>query len=602
MQVIKRLPIHLSNQIAAGEVVQRPASVVKELLENSIDAGSTEIVVSIKDGGRTLISISDNGTGMNEQDALVCFERYATSKLSSIDDLFQLRTMGFRGEALASIAAVSQVDLKTRIQGAATGIHVRFEGGNLISQEELICAKGTLMEVKNLFFNIPARRNFLKSDSIEFNHIEDAFLCVALAHPEVSLVLHNNNQPVYNLDASNFKRRISEILGKGGADKIFPISSDTDIVSIHGFLGKPETAKKTRGNQFFFANRRFFKNSYLNHAVQRAFENLIPDKTHPVYFIFFDIKPEKMDVNIHPTKTEIKFEEERSIYSLLLSTIRQSLGKYNLMPSLDFELETAFDLPSSFRQHPVQEPTILVDPSFNPFNSEKKSREKTFSPAIKKEGFGSGVPNTSDWKEFYQVTEEPVTSNPIPELNTHVATEFIGSGKYLLAKISSGLLLIDTKRALERILYDESIEAFVKHPLNSQMLLFPIEKSLEKHELRLIQPHTALLEQFGFKFEIQDTLLTISGAPEILHDEGILTCFEAFMNRLEMEDQQQQDLAHILLADMAKTSAKYYQIGNKSEMQQLVDQLFRCSDHHLSPSHEKIISIVRNEDLTQFLK
>lgn len=602
MQVIKRLPIHLSNQIAAGEVVQRPSSVVKELLENSIDAGATEITVSVRDGGRTLISILDNGSGMSEQDALLCFERHATSKLSSIDDLFQLGTMGFRGEALASIAAVAQIEMKTKTSTASTGFHIRFEGGSLISKEEVICAKGTLIEVKNLFFNIPARRNFLKSDAIEFNHIEDAFLCIALAHPEVSLILHNNNQPVYNLDASNVKRRIAEVLGKGGADKIFPIASETDIVTVHGFLGKPEFAKKTRGNQFFFVNRRYFKSSYYNHAIQAAFEGLIPDKTHPIYFIFFEINPAKIDVNIHPTKTEIKFDEERFIYSILLSTIRQSLGKFNLMPSLDFERETAFDLPSSFRQQPIQEPVIRVDPLFNPFDHEKKSTTKSFSPAIQNEGFGAAPPKESDWKEFYQIADEPVTQNPIPSLNTNSSTEFIQSGKYLLAPVRNGIMLIDVKRAMERILYDESIVAFVKHPLHSQMLLFPMEKSLENQEMRLLQNHQGLFEQLGFKLELNENRLSVSGAPEILQEEGILACIESLIIRLEMQDQQREDMAHMLMVEMVKSSVKHYQIGNKSEMQQLVEQLFRCQEHQVSPSQEKIITIVRHEDLHQFLR
>lgn len=602
MQVIKRLPIHLSNQIAAGEVVQRPASVVKELLENSIDAGANEVMVSVRDGGRTLISILDNGTGMNGPDALMCFERHATSKLSSIEDLFQINTMGFRGEALASIAAVAQIEMKTKTSEAFTGIQIRFEGGNLIAKEEVICAKGTLIEVKNLFYNIPARRNFLKSDAIEFNHIEDAFLCIALAHPEVSFSLHNNSQPVYNLDASNLKRRISEILGKGGSDKIFPISSETDIVTIHGFLGKPETAKKTRGNQFFFANRRHFKSSYLNHAVQSAFEGLVLEKTHPVYFIFFEIDPSKIDINIHPAKTEIKFDEERFIYSLLLSTIRQSLGRYNLMPSLDFELETAFDLPAGFRQQPIQEPIIRVDPNYNPFDLEKKPASKSFSPAIQNEGFGIAPPKESDWKEFYQISEEPVKSGPIPDLNKDSSTEFISTGKYLLAPVRAGIILIDIKRALERILYDESIESFVKHPLHTQLLLFPIEPTLEKQEIRLIEQHIGLFEQLGFNLKIQNGALSINGGPEMLHEDGILPCIESLIHRLEMQDQQREDLAHSLMAEMVRSSAKYYQIGNKSQMQQLVEQLFRCPEHHLSPNHEKIITIIRQEDLNQFLR
>ena len=383
MQVIKRLPTQLANQIAAGEVVQRPASVVKELMENSIDAGATEISLTIKDGGRTLISIQDNGSGMNHQDALLCFERHATSKINAINDLFNLITMGFRGEALASIAAVAHVSLKTKRAEDITGFHIRIEGGTFVQNEEVVCSKGTLIEVKNIFFNVPARRNFLKSDSIEFNHIEDAFLYVAIAHPEVNFILHHNNQAIYNLSAANLKRRVTDVLGKNAGDRVFPIASETDIVKVTGFIGKPETAKKTRGSQFFFVNKRFFKSSYFNHAVLKAFEGLIPEKTHPTYFIFLEVDPAKIDVNIHPTKTEIKFEEERFIYSILLSTIRQSLGMFNLMPSLDFELETAFDLPAGFRKQPIVEPTIQVDPNFNPFKPQQQgSKSNGFSEGI----------------------------------------------------------------------------------------------------------------------------------------------------------------------------------------------------------------------------
>jgi DNA mismatch repair protein MutL len=600
MQVIKRLPIHLSNQIAAGEVVQRPASVIKELLENSIDAGATEIIVTVREGGRALLSILDNGTGMNSEDALLCFERHATSKLHTIDDLFQLGTMGFRGEALASIAAVSQVTLRTRMSDSPTGIQIRYEGGALVGQEEVVCPKGTLIEVKNLFYNIPARRNFLKSDAIEFNHIEDAFLCIALAHPEVAFILHNHNHPVYNLDSSNLKRRIAEVLGKGGADKIFPIASETDIVAIHGFLGKPETARKTRGNQFFFVNRRYFRSSYFNHAVQSAFEGLIPEKTHPAYFIFFEINPRKIDVNIHPTKTEIKFDEERFIYSLLLSTIRQSLGKFNLSPSLDFELETAFVLPSSFRQQPPQEPIIRVDPNFNPFLS-GNSREKSFSAAIQNEGFGAAPPKEVDWQAFYQVKEEMGSTNRIPELSESASVEFIQSGKYLLAPATNGFLLIDTKRAVERILYDEHIQAFIKKPLHVQMLLFPIEKTLESPEARILLEHSSLLEQLGFNFELKDRLLILSGAPEMLQEDGILSCFEMLLYRLETQDQHHEDLAHILMAEIVKSAAKHHKVANKSEMNLLIEQLFRCQEHHISPNNEQILTLLRTEDLTHFL-
>jgi DNA mismatch repair protein MutL len=606
MQVIKRLPTQLANQIAAGEVVQRPSSVVKELMENAIDARATEISLSIKDGGRTLISIQDNGSGMNAEDALLCFERHATSKITAIDDLFKLTTMGFRGEALASIGAVAHVSLKTKREAGLTGVHIKMEGGNIALNEEAVCSKGTLIEVKNLFFNVPARRNFLKSDAIEFNHIEDAFLYIAIAHPEVSFILHHNNQAIYNLSAANLKRRVTDVLGKNAGDRVFPIESETDIVRLTGFIGKPETAKKTRGNQFFFVNNRFFKSSYFNHAVLKAFEGLIPDKTHPTYFIFLEVDPAKIDVNIHPTKTEIKFEEERFIYSILLSTIRQSLGMFNLMPSLDFELETAFDLPAGFNKQPIVEPTIQVDPNFNPFNPQGGGGGKSngFTKGIKEQGFGSSTPNEADWRSFYTINETPLPEQQeLPGIaDVQSVADLLLVGRYIFTPVKTGVMMIDSKRAMERILYDECIESFVKHPLNQQMLLFPIEKNLEKQELRIVSNHLKTFEQLGFNISLQEQVLHILGAPEILHENGVVQCIEELIDRVGYSEQHQEDVAHSLVLQMVKHAARYHRISNKSEAEMQIQRLFSSPDHTLSPSNEPIIQILAFEQLNQLIK
>jgi DNA mismatch repair protein MutL len=606
MQVIKRLPTQLANQIAAGEVVQRPSSVVKELMENAIDAGATEISLSIKDGGRTLISIQDNGSGMNAEDALLCFERHATSKITAIDDLFKLTTMGFRGEALASIGAVAHVSLKTKREAGLTGVHIKMEGGNIALNEEAVCSKGTLIEVKNLFFNVPARRNFLKSDAIEFNHIEDAFLYIAIAHPEVSFILHHNNQAIYNLSAANLKRRVTDVLGKNAGDRVFPIESETDIVRLTGFIGKPETAKKTRGNQFFFVNNRFFKSSYFNHAVLKAFEGLIPDKTHPTYFIFLEVDPAKIDVNIHPTKTEIKFEEERFIYSILLSTIRQSLGMFNLMPSLDFELETAFDLPAGFNKQPIVEPTIQVDPNFNPFNPQGGGGGKSngFTKGIKEQGFGSSTPNEADWRSFYTINETPLPEQQeLPGIaDVQSVADLLLVGRYIFTPVKTGVMMIDSKRAMERILYDECIESFVKHPLNQQMLLFPIEKNLEKQELRIVSNHLKTFEQLGFNISLQEQVLHILGAPELLHENGVVQCIEELIDRVGYSEQHQEDVAHSLVLQMVKHAARYHRISNKTEAEMQIQRLFSSPDHTLSPSNEPIIQILAFEQLNQLIK
>jgi DNA mismatch repair protein MutL len=605
MQVIKRLPTQLANQIAAGEVVQRPSSVVKELMENAIDAGATEISLNIKDGGRTLISIQDNGSGMNAEDALLCFERHATSKIDAIDDLFKLTTMGFRGEALASIGAVAHASLKTKREEALTGVHIKMEGGNITMNEEVVCSKGTLIEVKNLFYNVPARRNFLKSDSIEFNHIEDAFLYIAIAHPEVSFILHHNSQAIYNLSAANLKRRVTDVLGKNAGDRVFPIESETDIVKLTGFIGKPETAKKTRGSQFFFVNKRFFKSSYFNHAVLKAFEGLIPEKTHPTFFIFLEVDPAKIDVNIHPTKTEIKFEEERFIYSILLSTIRQSLGMFNLMPSLDFELETAFDLPAGFNKQPIVEPTIQVDPNFNPFKPQSNSgKSNGFSKGIKEQGFGSTTPNEADWQSFYSINETPLPEQQkLPGIaDVQSVTDLLLVGRYIFTPVKTGVMMIDSKRAMERILYDECIESFVKHPLNQQMLLFPIDKPLEKQEVRIVSNHLKTFEQLGFNISLEEEVLHILGAPEILHENGVVQCIEELIERVGYSEQHQEDVAHSLVLQMVKHAARYHRISNKSEAELQIQRLFSCPDHTLSPSNEPIIQILAFEQLNQLIK
>lgn len=605
MHVIKRLPTQIANQIAAGEVVQRPASVVKELMENSVDAGATEISITIKDGGRTQISIQDNGSGMNSHDAQLCFERHATSKINLLNDLFSLNTMGFRGEALASIAAVAHVSLKTKKAEDSTGTHIRIEGGTIIQNEEVVCSKGTLIEVKNLFFNVPARRNFLKSDSIEFNHIEDAFLYIAIAHPEVNFTLHHNNQAIYNLSSTNLKRRVTDVLGKNSGDRVFPIDSETDIVKVTGFIGKPETAKKTRGNQFFFVNKRFFKSSYFNHAVLKAFEGLIPEKTHPTYFIFLEVDPAKIDVNIHPTKTEIKFEEDRFIYSILLSTVRQSLGKYNLMPSLDFELETAFDLPAGFSKQPIIEPTIQVDPSFNPFKAQNQGgKSNGFSNGIHEQGFGKSKSHEEDWKSFYSIQEN--LENPQQEfigLDAGITSaDVLLIDRYILTPIKTGVMVIDSRRAIERILYDECIDAFVKHPLNQQMLLFPIEKVLEKQEQRIISIHLKTFEQLGFNLELEDTLLRILGAPEILDENGVIQCVDELIERINYIEQNKEDLAHALVVKIVTNAARYHRIGNKQEAELQIQRLFSCKSHAISPSNEPILQILTFEQLNQLIK
>jgi len=360
---IHLLPNHIANQIAAGEVIQRPASVVKELMENAIDAGASKIDVYIKDAGKTLIQVMDNGKGMSEADATLCFARHATSKVRTADDLFSLTTKGFRGEALASIAAIAHVEMRTKLEEAETGRKITIEGSEIITTEDTVTSTGTTFDIKNLFYNVPARRNFLKKDATEFRHIQDEFERLAFSHPELQLKLTHNGTEVYNLPPAVLRKRIVNILGPNCNDRLVPIDESTEIVQLKGFVLKPEHARKTRGDQFFFVNDRYFKSPYFNHAITKAFEGLLAPRNFPGYFLYLTVDPSKIDVNVHPTKTEIKFEEEKFIYSILMSSIRLALGKYNISPTLDFERETSFDLPHDMKKQPAREPSIRVNDS-----------------------------------------------------------------------------------------------------------------------------------------------------------------------------------------------------------------------------------------------
>ena len=457
--LIKLLPDTVANQIAAGEVVQRPASVVKELLENAIDATATDIRLVVKDAGKSLIQVIDNGTGMNETDARLCFERHATSKIKNTEDLFHIQTKGFRGEALASIAAVAQVELKTKTAESEVGTHIVIEGNKLINQEICQCPKGTNFLVKNLFFNVPARRKFLKSDKVELMHIEDEFKRVALAHPNITFSLYHNNEERYVLPVGNFKQRIVQVFGKKFQERLVAVKEETDVVKISGFIGKPEFAKKKRDEQFFFVNNRFIKSGYLHHAIMRAYDELLPEGTYPAYFIKLELDPERIDINIHPTKTEIKFDDEQVIYHILRTAVRQAIGKHQLTPTLDFEQETSFDIPLPKKGEPVKVPGIKVNPSYNPFDKEKSSSGKKDKKTEK-----------YDWQSFFENTQkdaEQILSAQNVEQGelfeqedkediAYSSTDYPNiqiAGKYLITRRKSGLLFIHINRAYRNIVF-----------------------------------------------------------------------------------------------------------------------------------------------------
>ncbi len=603
-EVIRLLPDHIANQIAAGEVIQRPASVVKELVENAIDAGATEIEIFIKDAGKTLIQVLDNGSGMSEMDARMAFERHATSKLRSAEDLFNLHTNGFRGEALASIAAISHVELKSKMNNREWGTAIIIEGSKLVDQSPTTCKAGTSFEIKNLFFNVPARRNFLKSDGVEFKHIEDEFIRIALANPETMMSLHHNGTRCYHLEKANLRKRIVDIFGRSFNDRLVPIEETTGIVKIVGFVGKPEFAKKSRGEQFLFVNDRFFKDSYFNHAITQAYDGLLAPKTFPSYFLYFYVNPGSIDVNVHPTKTEIKFEEDREIYAILKSSIKQGLGKFNIAPALDFEQETSFDVPYSMRnQLPVQ-PEIQINPDYNPFNT-STSRTSTSgmktdkSTAILSAGFGTNEVKKQDWEDFYNIDE--VETKPTIELDIQAEEnkQFIFQGPYLFCTTKNGLLAIHGRRAKERIIYDEIMQNFVMQPISSQQILFPLGFELSMSEKMLWEENQVSLTRLGFAWKFTDSGMDIEGAPAHLKDEGIQNAVQTIINNLSIGNIDKGEIAHMLISAIAKVASNQrFQWSNESA-NQLLNSLFQCSEHQYSPTGKTILNTLQIKDIHQ---
>ena len=603
MDVINLLSEKISNQIAAGEVIQRPASVVKELLENAVDAGATSIKVHIKDAGRTSILIQDDGSGMSGKDASICFTRHATSKLKNVEDLFKLKTKGFRGEALASIASIAHVTLKTRTnQQTDTGTLIEMNGGTPTRNEECICDIGTSIEVKNIFFNVPARRTFLKSDTAEFSHIRNEFERVVLAHTEIGFTLTHNGNEIHNVNPGNLRKRITDIFGIKSNEKLVPIEEKTDIVTIHGFVGKPESAKKSRGEQYFFVNQRFFKHSYFHHAVSKAFEQLISQNSYPSYFIYFEIDTEKIDVNIHPTKTEINFEEGKFIYSILLSSIKQALGKYNIAPSIDFEVETSFDVPLSHKTEIPVEPEIKVDPNYNPFSKfgANKSSSTSSNKALNNQGFGQKS-DSKEWENFYAIREENKESQTKliePEEN-YSKNKYLLKDRYLLSNVKSGILIIDTYRAKQRMLYDEMMQQFVTQPLAAQKLMFPLELALDQNEMDSWMDSNSLLMQLGFTFKIENKVFQLESLPACIIENDCKSCIDGITKTLSSSQKPDKgELAHELISAIVYSASKASRLHSDQEIESFINLLFSCEDHSFCPFGKPIMQTLTIEELT----
>lgn len=591
MSIIHLLPDHIANQIAAGEVIQRPASVVKELLENAVDANATHIQLLVKDAGKTLIQVLDNGKGMDAQDAQDCFLRHSTSKLQCAADLFALQTKGFRGEALASIAAIAHVCLKTKQSEQQTGIQIDIEANQIKHKQEVLCNNGASFEVKNLFYNVPARRNFLKSAAIELSHIQTEFERVALAHPEIQFDFQHNGQYILQLPVGNRRMRIAAIFGKGSNEKLVPISEQTDIVQISGYVGKPEMAKKSRGEQYLFVNQRFFRDPYFNHAITKAYAGMLSDKHYPSYCIFLEVDPNKIDVNIHPTKTEIKFEEDRFIYSILLSSVRQALGKHNIFPTLDFETESAFELPNEVRKSEPVEPQITINPSYNPFQS----------AALQQVAYNSPPPSPQDWQQFYQIEEQVSNPNPIDFTEETQDKQFLLHDKYLISPTKSGFLIIDIRRARNRILYDELIQHFVAQPLSSQQLLFPIERTVAKEAKRIWQDQKNLWNQLGFTFEIQEHKLLVTAVPALLSSLDLESCLDDLTTAATYADINSGDVAHYLVEKLALHGAKNFSLEQHEQVAHFIDMLFLSPQHTTTPGGKAIMFTLTFDELAKKL-
>lgn len=608
--IIQLLPESVANQIAAGEVVQRPASAVKELMENAIDAGANKIQLILKDAGKALIQVIDNGCGMSVTDARMCFERHATSKVRKAEDLFAIRTMGFRGEAMASIAAIAQVEMKTRRYGDELGTLIEIEGSTVIKQEPVATPEGTSISIKNLFYNTPARRNFLKSNPAEMRHVLDEFQRITLANPAISFSLHHDGMEIFRLPSSALKQRIVHLFGNNYNQRLIPVEEDTTIINLKGFIGKPEFAKKTRGEQFFFVNNRFIKDAYLNHAVNKAYEELLAEENFPLYVLFIDIDPSKIDVNVHPTKTEIKYLDEKSIYAIIHSAVKRSLGRFNISPTIDFDQETAF---SGMISHKAPEeiipPSISFNPDFNPFAGDSSSSSESADPI----GSGSSFPSyrqperreqsTKNWGSLYEIASN--------EQAEQVKMELPGNGpeakyapiqkqlmqlhnKYIISQIKSGLMLIDQQAAHERILYERFIVHLEDRKGASQQSLFPQTVTLSPNDYELAKNMLDDIKSLGFEVrEFGKNTLIIEGIPVDLGSNQINET-QLFEHLIEGYKNSQQELKldrrDALARSMARTSAiKSGVVLGQEEMNMLIEQLFACKAPNFSISGKPVI-------------
>ncbi|MDG2147414.1 MAG: DNA mismatch repair endonuclease MutL [Flavobacteriaceae bacterium] len=589
-QTISILPENIANQIAAGEVILRPSSIVKELIENSVDANAKKIQLIIKDSGKTLVQVIDDGIGMSIKDLKLSFQRHTTSKLKNFDDLFLLKSKGFRGEALASIAAIAIIQATSRRKKDEIGKLIKISGGKIGLVEDSVTSVGTSISVKNLFYNVPARRNFLKSDNVELKHIIDEFHRIALAHPEICFVFFQNDSELFKLPISSLQKRIINIFSNKIQAKLIPVEEKTSVAEISGFVIKPDFSKKSRGQQFFFVNNRFIKSPFLNHSIVSAFEGLLSDGFFPGYFIFLKVDPKSIDVNIHPTKTEVKFEDEQNLFAILKATVKHSLGMFQVFPSIDFEKDPGLDVPYEYIRKSPKEPPIEINSSFNPFREEK----------------GIEKISRDSWDNLYSKIESKDSANiSEDELQLNLSQSpkvFQLFKKYIITSLRSGLLIINQQRAHQRILYEKFLKSLTSEKMVTQELIFPIKIKLSKKELVLFDEYHKNLKAIGFKIKLSGSNLKIKSAPSIFnHDnlEDIILNLFSMIDDGNFDSFSKSDFLSKALSNVA--SIKSGRILSVKEQQILVDDLFACKEFLTSPFNHQIFVTLSKEELDEKL-
>ncbi len=602
--LISVLPDHVANQIAAGEVVQRPSSVVKELLENSIDAGATKVTLSLKGAGKTAIVVIDNGSGMSSVDAELCFRRHATSKISSAEDLFNLNTRGFRGEAMASIAAVAHVQLKTNTEGGSMGTNLKLEDGKITANLPYPGPTGSIVEVRNLFYNVPARRKFLKNDRIELRHCIDEFHRVALVHHDVEWILKHDEKLLFHLPQENRRKRISAIFGRKFDEKLVPIKESTDVVQVEGFVLKPEFAKKRRGEQFFFVNNRFVKSPYLHNAIREAFEEVLSAEHHPGYFLFLRVNPNSLDVNIHPTKTEVKFEDERTIYAVLRSAARHAIGQFNVVPAIDFNSEVSFSLPPLPKGRIPEEPKIRVNPNFNPFEPDSNiGRPQLRTPDEQYERIKNEKILNSNPELEIGALEESLEDFWTDEIDSRKhKTKILVWGNFMITILGSKLLLIHVKQAQIRVQFDRIWSKLKDASVASQQLLFPLQLNITPSEALLLEEYAGQFAIAGFDWNVNEdkSSLEIIGAPVVLAPERAKGALERLMEALSsMQEMTESKILKTFALELAVKAAS--NSLNTEAHEVLCEQLFSSSNPSYAPNGKRIIIELEQEDLVKDL-